>query len=94
MAAGSFGVIRWNGAVWASAGITQSATSVWAGSATDAWAIAWDAAAAGNRLYHWNGTTWTESSPGLLFGFDVIDVGGSGSDAWVFGQGGQLLHRP
>lgn len=68
--------------------------SVWAGSATNAWAIAWDATAAENRVFHWDGTTWTESSPGLLLGISAIDVGGSGSDTWVFGQGGQLLHRP
>jgi hypothetical protein len=94
MAAGSFGVVGWNGTAWAPAGITLSASSVWAGSATDAWAIVWDATAAKTRIFHWNGSTWTESSPGLLIGFTTIDVGGSGSDAWVMGQGGQLLHRP
>jgi hypothetical protein len=67
---------------------------VWAASATEGWALAWDATAVGSRIWHWNGTTWTESGNGVLFGFPAIDVGGSGNVAWAFGQGGQLLHRP
>jgi hypothetical protein len=88
MAGGTFGVIRWNGTAWAAAGLTQQTQAVWVGSTTNAWALTNVPAVFGEHVYHWNGTTWTESSPGLLGGFSAVDLGGSGTDVWVMGRAG------
>jgi hypothetical protein len=86
-------VVRWDGRTWRAVPVNPSSALVtapqWsvvsAGSATSVWI-----AGSGSLLNqlvsvaaHWNGSTWTESLPGVEAGF-LLNISGDGSGgAWI-----------
>jgi len=57
---------------------------VWGSASADVWAVA------AVSILHWDGSIWSiaESGPINFFG-----VGGVGTDVWVVGQAGTILHH-
>lgn len=88
-------VFHWDGTSWAQtaalhappgvSATTVEADGLSARSATDMWAIGYDArpGSSGNLAWHWNGTRWavTTTPAGVLLGVAAI----SPADAWVVG---------
>jgi hypothetical protein len=65
-------------------GVKLALTGVWVGADHVAWAVS----AAGHVL-RWNGTEWRKEHTA---GAGLRSVWGSGSDVWVAGDGGSLVH--
>ncbi len=78
-------MIRWNGTEWSlmSSTYPSQLNSVFMIDSSDGWAV-------GERIVHWDGTSWTAvSSPtGLLIGIFML----SASDGWAVGAAGKTLH--
>ncbi len=89
VAAGPFGVIRWNGSAWVTTARTTAVTSVWPETTTTWWS------ASGRELLFWNGTQfvnqapWAATSTSLTF----VDFASDGSSLWVLGRYGEVLRR-
>jgi hypothetical protein len=85
-------LLRWDGTSWASAGI--AAWAVWAGSATNAWALVPGASSYSATPTRWDGTSWTPARVGVLGDMSAQDLAGSGAQVWVLGEQGEILHHP
>jgi hypothetical protein len=92
-------VLRWNGTRWSAVtvpGDTGSFGSVDGSSANNVW-IAGATSQGAQRVWHWNGSSWTSASTGS---YDVADLAVVGArNAWAVGNdyeggtdGGQALH--
>jgi len=80
-------IVHYNGTSWSSVTSppSQGLVSVWAASASDAWAVGY-----GGAIVHYNGTSWSNVTSGTTQ--DLFGVwGSSGSDLWAVGTAG-LLH--
>jgi hypothetical protein len=82
-AAGSGGILHWNGSAWAQSS-TSTASDIWAVAPNDVWA-----ASGSTDALHFNGTTWTGTP---LTDFGLFTIWGDGTQAYAGGEGEALFH--
>jgi hypothetical protein len=68
-------------------GVSTDVTKLWRTADDDIWAV-------GDRVWHFDGTTWTEAFTPDSFFERFVDVWASGpNDVWIVGDQGSLLHK-
>jgi len=79
------GLHRYNGSRWSAVREPDVyARHVWGRAADDVWVL-------GNKIMHWNGTTWTERAPAELKNWvDIHAI--AANDAWMIANDGSVAH--
>jgi hypothetical protein len=82
------GTLRWNGATWTpfETGTTLFA-SIHAPGENNAWGVG------GSKVGHWDGNSWTISTPVTGFTDSLYGVTGAGPHTWAVGQDAAILYR-
>jgi hypothetical protein len=76
------GIIRWDGAAWATSDAMASSYKLWLNQNNDVWT---------EQSLHWDGTSWSSIPPGPMTSRNNI-WGASGNDIWVVGNNGNITH--
>lgn len=82
------GTLRWNGSAWVphASGTTLFA-SIHAPGASNAWGVG------GSEVGHWDGGTWSISTPVASFNDSLYGVTGAGPHTWAVGQDAAILYH-
>jgi uncharacterized repeat protein (TIGR01451 family) len=84
-------VLRWNGTAWQGGSIAPGLglNHLDAGTATDVWAVGYEAGG-GGVLYHWNGSAWSRLASPNGAKLNAVQMVSS-TYGWAVGDGGTIL---
>jgi hypothetical protein len=92
-ATGTFGLSTWNGSGWTAAtgaAVSNGASGLWGFAANDVWAVGGI-----GTLAHWNGSTWSDTTPtndaNFIAGAQSV-WGAAPNDVWAVGDLGVVDH--